>query len=103
MSNSFNKDVYFAASESDELVSYLQHRSSLWFHTLTTSAYLAKIKRSWQSYHGVYYEDSHAISFSGESGELVNLPVNHYRNIGQNMLTMVTSTRPAFQARAVNT
>jgi hypothetical protein len=65
--------------------------------------YLDKLKRSWASYHGIYYEDSHAISFGGESGELVNIAVNHYRNIAQNMLTMVTATRPSFQARAVNT
>ena len=98
-----NKDVYFGADKGEDLVAYLQRRSELWFQTLTTSSYIDKIKRSWQSYHGVYYEDSHAVSFSGESGELVNLPVNHYRNIGQNILTMVTATRPSFQARAVNT
>lgn len=98
------KDKYFAAEEDPaDLVLYMERRSELWFQTLTTSSYMEKIKRSWQSYHGVYYEDSHAVSFGGETGELVNLPVNHYRNIGQNMLTMVTATRPSFQARAVNT
>lgn len=100
----FKKDEYFAASEDPEnLVEYLERRSSAWFQVLTESNYMDKIQRSWQSYHGVYYEDSHAINFGGEQGELVNLPINHYRNIAQNILTMVTSTRPAFQARAVNT
>lgn len=96
-------DVYFAADDSDSLVAHLQKRSEMWFQSLSTSMYLDKLKRSWAAYHGVFYEDSHSISFGGESGELVNLAVNHYRNIAQNMLTMVTATRPSFQARAVNT
>ena len=55
------------------------------------------------SYYGIYYENGHAISYGGETGELVNLAVNHYRNIAEHMLTMVTATRPSFQARAINT
>ena len=102
MSNG-NKDIYFAADQSDKLVTYLQRRSSTWFQSLTSSSYLDKLRRSWAAYHGAYYQDSHAITFGGEAGELVNLAVNHYRNIAQNMLTMVTSTRPSFQARAINT
>jgi hypothetical protein len=98
-----NRDIYFGSDEADILVAHLQKRSQAWFQSLTTSMYLDKLKRSWSSYHGIYYEDSHAISFGGESGELVNLPVNHFRNIAQNMLTMVTATRPSFQARAINT
>ena len=101
--SSSNKDIYFSADTSDNLVQYLEKRSFQWFQTLSESNYMYKIQRSWQSYHGVYYENSHAISFSGEQGELVNLAINHYRNIAQNILTMVTSTRPAFQARAINT
>ena len=101
--STIRKDQYFAADQSDNLVAYLEKRSTGWFQTLSESSYLDKIQRSWQSYHGVFYEDSHAITFSGEQGELVNLPINHYRNIAQNILTMVTSTRPAFQARAINT
>lgn len=97
------KDIYFACEEPDQLVSYLHKKSEAWFNSLTSSDYLDKVKRSWQSYHGQYYENAHAISWGGESGELVNLAVNHYRNIAQNILTMVTSTRPSFQARAINT
>jgi len=61
------------------------------------------LRRSWQSYHGAYYEDGHAITFAGETGELVNFAVNHYRNIASHMLTLTTSNRPSFQARSVNT
>lgn len=98
-----SEDVYFAAGDADELVSYLANRTNDWLQSMTTSDYLDKIKRSWQAYHGIYYENSHQVSFGGEQGELVNLPVNHFGNIAQNTLTMVTATRPAFQARAINT
>jgi hypothetical protein len=97
------KDVYFGKDEPEALVAYLQQRSSNWFQALSTSDYLDKIKRSWQAYHGIYYEDNHTVSFGGETGELVNVAVNHYRNIAENIHTMVTSSRPAFQARAINT
>jgi hypothetical protein len=98
-----NQDTYFAASDSEDLVCYLKDKSDVWFNSLTAGEYLDKIKRSWQAYYGFYYENSHAISFGGESGELVNLPINHYGNLASHILTMVTATRPSFQARSVNT
>ncbi len=60
----------------------------------------------WAAYNGAYYstvQNGHKISFSGEQGEIANLPVNHLRNIAQNILVMITATRPAMEARAVNT
>jgi hypothetical protein len=102
-SKNTRSDKYFAADEADVLVAYLDRRAQEWFSALTTSDYLDKIKRSWQAYHGIFYENSHTVSFGGENGELVNMPVNHFGNIAQNTLTMVTSTRPSFQARAINT
>lgn len=95
--------VYFAADEAEKTVAYLEKKAQWWFDTLNQNRYLDKLKRSWQSYHGMYYEDGHSIVFGGESGELVNLPINHYKNIASHILTMITASRPAFQARAVNT
>ena len=99
----FDKDEYFAASDEETLVLYLQRKSDAWFNSLISTDYLDKIKRSWQAYYGFFYEGGHAITFGGESGELVNLPMNHYGNIASHILTMVTATRPSFQARSVNT
>jgi hypothetical protein len=96
-------DIYFGADEPSTLVDVLSRKSADWFNALTTSAYIDKIKDSWQAHHGVFYENNHAISFGGEQGELVNMPVNHFSNIAQNILTMVTATRPSFQAKAINT
>lgn len=98
-----SRDKYFAAADAPECVEYLLRKGSIWFDSIHFNSYLEKIKKSWLSYHGVYYEDGHAVTFGGEGGELVNLPVNHYSNIAQNIVNMITATRPAFQARSVNT
>src|SRR5665213_1864324 len=104
--NASGGNVYFAARDSNETVSVLLSKAQAWFHNLDTSGYLDKLREMWAAYHGAYYstvQNGHKISFSGEQGELANLPVNHLRNIGQNILVMITASRPAMEARAVNT
>lgn len=96
------RDVYFAADEADETVSFLLNKADHWFRNIQINDYMNKMKKSWQSYHGNFYENAHEISYGGEQGELVNLAVNHYRNLAQHMLVMVTSSRPSFQCRAIN-
>lgn len=99
----YNRDTYFVNDEPQATVSYLQAKAKDWFDGMTTNSYLQKVKKSWDYYHGVYYKQDHGISYGGEVGELVNIAVNHYHNFGQHILTMVTSNRPAFQAKAINT
>jgi len=100
-------DTYFAADKSDKCVDYLMKKSNYWFNLLNSNRYLDKLTKSWEAYHGSYYSssytDSHSINFGGESGELANMAVNHYRNIARHMHTMITSSRPSFQARSINT
>lgn len=94
---------YFAADTSDKLVDYLAEEAKNWFTGLSETSYLSKIERSWKAFYGDYYGDSgHQLSFGGESGEVVNLAVNHYGNLANHIHVMVTGTRPAFQCRAVN-
>lgn len=98
--------LYFAAKPADQTVEILMSKSEQWFKNLDVSGYFDKLKNSWASYHGAYYQDSgesHQVSFGGEQGELTQIGVNHYRNIAQHMLNMITSTRPAMQARSINT
>ena len=101
-----NENEYFASKPADEAVAVLSKRSDDWFNTLENNSYLDKVKRCWMAYHGAYFDDitgGHSITFGGEQGELVNLPVNHFRNIAQHILVMVTANRPSFQARSTNT
>jgi len=97
---------YFAQKEAKEAAKILKQKSDAWFDTLTNNNYLEKVKRCWLAHHGAYYDDvggGHSITFGGEQGELVELPINHFRNLAQHILVMVTSNRPSFRARSTNT
>lgn len=99
-------NIYFAAKPPEETAQVLIGKAHDWFNTLDTSGYLDKIRTTWLAYHGNYFENngtSHSISFGGEQGELTQIGVNHFRNIAQHMINMITSTRPMMEARAINT
>jgi hypothetical protein len=100
-----DKKSYFAAREGKEAASVLLEKASDWTNSLTTNGYLEKLKACWAAYHGAYFTDTnsgHSITFSGEQGELAQLPVNHVRNLAQHMYVMTTSSRPSMEARAAN-
>lgn len=96
-------DKYFASESADKCVETLMGKSKHWFKGVMETDYIDKIKRSWRAYYGQYYDKGHYLSQGGENGELINLAVNHYRNLARHIHVMVTSTRPSFQCRAVNT
>jgi hypothetical protein len=93
---------YFAAKPAKDAAGVLLSKANTWFQSLYTNGYFDKVKMSWMSYHGTYYDSSHSISFGGEQGELAQMAVNHYRNIADLTATMVTNTRITYRARASN-
>lgn len=98
--------TYFAARSPEETASAVLNKSKSFYNVLEANAYLTKLKNSWKFYHGSYESSvgyGHQIEFSGEQGELVKLPVNHYRNLAQHMLNIICANRPNLNARAVNT
>jgi hypothetical protein len=99
--------TYFAAEDAKKLASTCLSKASSFYTILTMNYYLDNLVRMWLFYHGQYNAtiagDSHRISFMGEEGELVGLPVNHFRNIAQHMLNLITANRPTMEARAINT
>jgi hypothetical protein len=101
------KDIiekYFAAQEGDKVAAAVLGKSKTFFEGIQTNGYIDKVKESWRFYHGAYFGTSgHKVYFGGEQGEIVHLAVNHYHNIAQHMLVMVTANRPAMTARATNT
>lgn len=99
-----SETMYFAAKEGKQTADILLGRANAWYNQLYTNGYLSKVRDMWMAYHGIYYSNgsSHKITFGGEQGELVNLAVNHMRNIAQHILVMITSNRPAMTARATN-
>lgn len=98
--------VYFAARPANEVASAALDKAQSFFNLLRANAYLEKLQRMWRAYHGAYENDlgfGHRVNFSGEQGELVQLPVNHFRNLARHVLVMITANRPIMDARAVNT
>ena len=101
-----DNNVYFAQQDADKRAAILLDRATSWYQTLESSGYKEKLKTMWCAYHGTYFDSndySHSITFGGEQGELVQIAVNHLRNIAQHMLNMITGSRPMMQARSINT
>lgn len=102
-----NPDVYFAAAEPEKLASACLAKASSFYNVQESNFYLDKLRQNWAYYHGNFSDNwdnsSHSVGFAGAEGELTLLPVNHYRNIAQHMLVMITSSRPTMEARAANT
>lgn len=96
---------YFAAQEPEKTAANLLKKSETFFNTLNSNRYLDKIRDMYRYYYGNFNgdgNDSHEITFTGEQGELVRLPVNHFRNLARHMYNMITANRPTLEARAIN-
>jgi len=101
-----SNNTYFAARDKEKLSSTLIVKKNKFYESLMASGYVEKINRLYAMYHGMDFYESvsgHDIKFEGEQGELVSMNVNHLRNIASNMHTLITSTRPVMETRAINT
>lgn len=99
-------NIYFASKDAKDCADILMNRGQSFYNSMRYNAYLDKITRMWRAYHGAYNDSvgyGHQIEYTGEQGELVSLPVNHFRNLARITYNMVTATRPTMQARAINT
>lgn len=97
---------YFAAQPAQKAVNDLMRKMDDWSNILESNGYLEKLRSLYTAYHGSYYGsvgNGHQITFGGEQGELVQLPVNHLRNIAQHILNMTCTNRPSMECRASNT
>jgi hypothetical protein len=100
-------ETYFAAKDANDCASVLLGKADTFFNVLRSNNYLDKLQDNWRFYYGAYLNDyvgnGHRVNFTGEQGELTQIPINHYRNLAQHIYTMITSSRPTMDARAVNT
>lgn len=99
-----NNDTYFAARPAEETATVLLAKGRTFFNTMESNQYLKKIQDMFNFYYGNFDTESdvHEISFTGEQGELVKLPVNLFRNLARHLHSMVTANRPILEARAIN-
>lgn len=99
-------NIYFAAQEAKKTASTVSRKANQWFNRLYSNGYLDKVRDMWMAYNGEMFgfgSGGHKVTFGGEQGELAQIAVNHIRSIGANMLTMVTTNRPVFEVKAINT
>lgn len=104
--NKPEQDMYWAERDGETVAASCLKRSSSFFNNVNVNSYLDQLRKNWLFYHGQFndgYEQAHQINFTGEQGELVSIGVNHFRNIAQHIINMVTASRPTFEAKAVNT
>lgn len=95
--------VYFAEEEATTAARILMEKASGYYEKLESNDYLTTVRNMWRFYHGFFNGADHEITFTGEQGELVDLPVNHFRNLASHMHNIITSNRPVMEARAINT
>ncbi len=101
-----DKSVYFAANPDPKVVaSSCLDKAKSFYNVMEANSYLDKIQKMWRAYTGAYTNylgTTHGVNFTGEQGELVQIPVNHFRNLARHMYNMVTSNRLVLESRAIN-
>ena len=101
-----SSDKYFASLPKDEIGTELMRKVNEWYTHVSASGIFNKMKKSYYFYYGYSEKTGSSTSdviSSGEQGELSLVRVNHYRNLIQHIKVMTTSSRPAMEARAINT
>lgn len=101
----YSQDLYFAQKDASDVAGVCLKRANSFYNFLNANAFIEKLNRMWRFYHGAFSDDvgyGHQVGFTGEQGELVNMPINHFRNLAQHIHTMITSNRPIMEARASN-
>jgi len=99
-----SKDVYFASVPAEELADQMRIKIQEWRKFIESKGLLRLWSMKLQNYYGnsLYGNSSQMVASGGSEGELSLIKVNDLRNLIQNQLVMVTSQRPAGQARAIN-
>lgn len=101
-----DEHIYWAADSSDKLANQVFDKVKDYYRFIENNGLLRKWRKSYDTYHGFtstgLFASSADVAAGGEQGELTLLKVNHYRNLVTHMLRMVTSNRPALEAKAAN-
>lgn len=91
----------------DDFCAELTDRVTRFYRHPKTQSMFDKMNRSYTAYYGVSTTGTGARSDrvvrTGSQGELTGLRVNHFRNLGQHMLTLCCSQRPTPQPISTNT
>ena len=92
---------YFALNLTPE---DLLSKMDKYFESLESIGFNDAIDKSYNYYYGKgRYGTSSGLQAGGKQGELTEAMVNNYRSLLRHILTLITSERPSYDVRAVNT
>jgi hypothetical protein len=101
---------YWAAKEPEEVWKSCQAFAEEFHEALNRRGFYAVGRLLYSMFYGMtpqaggeFDYTTNTVSFAGEDGEQVELNINELRSFTDQIVTMVTKTRPAFQAVATNT
>ena len=101
-----SRTEYWAAANIETLPDEMVRQCARYYEHVESTGRADLWRRSNRLFYGLDadggWSNSAAVSYGGEQGELVLLRVNHYRSLLEHTLALVTGTRPAMLARAVN-
>lgn len=104
---SIDKNTYFAAHPfySQGALDAALNKVDIYRKHCKSTGKMAKWQRALQNYYGVSSDGTKAsftVTRGGDQGELTMAKVNDYRNLIQHQLILITSQRPAGEAKAIN-
>lgn len=99
-----SSDEYWAGKPKAELVDELVERAKNYYDGMDSRGLFSRMREAYAAYYGTRNSGGvgSPLRRGGDSGEVLRFSANHFRNIVQHMLTTVTGSRPAVQARPVN-
>lgn len=100
--DTLNQDQYFASLPPEELTKHILFRVEEYDRYVLNNGLLATWSRSNRYYNRGSFSGAR-LARTGESGEFTEIYVNHFRNLLQHILTLVTQQRPVFDVKAINT
>lgn len=101
-----DNETYFAARDPEKAASAVLSKAKSFYDLIQANSYAEKLRKMYKFYYGNFNQndsEQHTISFTGEQGELVNIPVNMFRNLARHVINIITANRPVLEAKAANT
>ncbi len=105
MNEQYSTEYFATVEDPVQLASLMQEKIRIWREWCTERGLMNLWSKKLANYYGVSQSSgntSQAVTAGGSEGELMMIKVNDLHNLIQNQLVMVTSQRPAGQARAIN-
>ena len=106
MADQENSSTYFATRDADRCASAVIGKASTFYSQIKANSYVLKLQNMWKFYHGNFNQgasEQHTVTFTGEQGELVSIPINMFRNLARHTINMITANRPILESQAINT